>query len=83
MLDNVDVNEVCSTVRALRVCRDWSAIIGADALRAPASGVTALNATISSEEIHEVISKLRWYKAPWLDKVRSAVLMCHVFSREW
>ena len=83
MLDNVDVNEVRSTVRALRVCRDWSAIIGADALRAPASGVIALNATISSEEIYEVISKLRWYKAPGLDKVRSAVLICLAESGEF
>jgi hypothetical protein len=83
MLDNVDVNEVRSTVRALRVCRDWSAIIGADALRAPASGVIALNATISSVEIYEVISKLRWYKAPGLDKVRSAVLMCLAESGEF
>jgi hypothetical protein len=73
MLENDVVQEVRSTVSALRVCKDWTEmrkgnvdLVGAD----------ELNRVITREKLHPIISKLKWYKAAGLDKVRSAVLVC-------
>jgi hypothetical protein len=83
MLEDESVDEVRNTVQALRVCRDWLGIIDTGSVRAAASGVEQLNAPITTEEIRAVISKLRWYKAAGLDKVRSAVLICLAESDEF
>jgi hypothetical protein len=62
------------------VCKDWTKVTEGSS---SSIGVEALNRHIGKSEIYDIISKLEWYKAAGLDKVRSAVLVCLAESDEF
>jgi hypothetical protein len=80
MLENDVVQEVRPTVSALRVCKDWTEMRKG---KGDLIGAEELNGEITHEELYLIVSKLKWYKAAGLDRVRSAVLVCLAESREF